>query len=296
MKNIKKEYDAFGPWILEIKSQADVPGHFDSFFKYETDDSLVLKIPKHISRRNANPGDILYKSLIAFNKNHIITLDYKNEKIIKKEMKYTSIKSIQTRTDLLNGNLIVHSKKESIKIPYNAVSENLMSNAIFNLRKNSIAYLSEIETTYQIKKDYSAPINYYFKNILSKLKSKENIFILKTQETKKIGKINKKWYDSSLDIYNTMVLQEIMFLTNNKELIIISRKNAIKRKRTSDYSNIYTYIPLENLIDITYEPHEIYSDVYRMFFKLSEKNYTFYVQEPLSDNIINQLIHSKNNK
>lgn len=40
-----------------------------------------------------------------------------------------------------------------------------------------------------------------------------------------------------------MIFQKIIFLTNNKELVTISRKDGIKRKRSSDYN--HTYYTLE---------------------------------------------------
>jgi len=292
MKNLNKEYDAFGPWIIEITNQEDVPEHFDSFYIYNREASVVLKIPINISRRNVRPGDILYKSLVAFEKDQIIALDWKNGKVLKETVKYNAIRSIQNKVDLLNGRLIIHSDNKSIEIPYNTVSKNLISDTVFNLRKKYIDYFTKTKIDNQIMKDYSHPTNYFFKGILTKIKEKETVFILDTQETKVIEKLSKNWYDPLIDIYNPMLFQKNMLLTNNKELIIISRKNGLKRKRSSDYSHINTYIPLENLINIRYESHELYSDIYKVSFNLPKINHIFYVQKPLSDFLVNKLILS----
>ena len=274
MKNLKKEYDAFGPWILKIKNQEEVPPLFDKYIQYD-ETSRFYKIPKNITRREARPGDELYKSLIAFEENQLVFLKRSKDLLSKQIIEYRNIECIQNRVDLLNGTLIIESPDKKVQVPYNAVSSNLIIEVISRLRNDYIKYFNNTDIV-TIKNDYTLPKNYFYKGILTKMKSKEDIIVLDAQETIEIIKKEKKWYDHLLDVYNPMIFQKIMFLTNHRELIIISRKDGIKRKRSSDYSHIHTYIPLEIIEDVVYQAHDTYEDLYEVIVFLSNKKLIFY--------------------
>jgi len=284
MKNLKKEYDAFGPWIIKIKSQEEIPRGFDALIEYD-DTCDSYKIPRNIARREARPGDQLYDCLISFEEKQLIFLKNTKGLVTKQIIEYSSIQSIQNRVDLLNGTLIIQSENKKVKIPYNAVSSDLIVEAIFKLRKDYIKHFNATDLV-PIKKDYTLPKNYFYKGILSKMKSKEDIIVLDAQETVEIIKKEKKWYDHLLDVYNPMIFQKIMFLMNHKELIIISRKDGIKRKRSSDYSHIHTYIPLEIIKDVVYQVHDTYEDLYEVTVFLSNKKFKFYTTHNEIPNLI----------
>jgi len=276
MKNFKKEYDAFGPWIIKIKNQEEIPGLFDEYIKYD-ETSHIYKVPRDITRREARPGDQLYRSIISFEENQLIFLKSSNGLVTQQIIEYRNIESIQNRVDLLNGTMIIQSKNEKVQISYNAVSRDLVIEIVFKLRKNYIKYFDKFDHE-TIKKDYTLPKNYFYKGILSKLRNKESINVLDAQETTKIFKEDKNWYDYFFDVYNPMIFQKIMFLTNHKELIIISRKDGIKRKRSADYSHIHTYIPLINIKDVIHSESEKYENLYILSFQLNSNSHNFYVK------------------
>lgn len=276
MKDLRKEYDAFGPWIIKIKNQEEVPCLFDEYIKYNAT-SHIYKIPKDITRREARPGDQLYKSIILFDESKLLFLKSTHDLVTQQIIEYRNIESIQNRVDLLNGTLIIESKSGKVKIPYNAVSNDLIKEIVFKLRKDYIKFFGEIDHE-TIKKDYTLPKNYFYKGILAKMKHRETINVLDAQETTKIFKKDKKWYDYFFDVYNPMIFQKIMFLTNDKELIIVSRKDGIKRKRSADYSHIHTYIPLINIKDIIHSESEKYENLYILSFQLDSNSHNFYVK------------------
>jgi hypothetical protein len=156
---------------------------------------------------------------------------------------------------------------------------------ISRLRKDYIKYFYNTDIV-TLKNDYTLPKNYFYKGILTKMKSKEDILVLDAQETIEIIKKEKKWYDHLLDVYNPMIFQKIMFLTNHKELIIISRKDGIKRKRSSDYSHIHTYIPLELLKGTYYEEDLTYEYIYKISILTPNKENIFYTIKKLPNEFI----------
>jgi hypothetical protein len=283
MKDLKKEYDAFGPWIIKIKNQDEIPALFDKHIRYNKA-SDTYKVPRNVTRREARPGDKLYKSIISFDERKLAFLKSTNDLVTQQIIEYRNIESIQNRVDLLNGTLVIESKSEKVQIPYNAVSSDLIIEIVFKLRKNYVKFFDEIDHKI-IHKDYTLPKNYFYKGILSKMKNKEEVYVIDAQETIEIIKQEKKWYDYLLDLYNPMIFQKIMFLTNHKELIIISRKDGIKRKRSADYSHIHTYIPLINIKDISHSESKVYDNLYTLSLQLNSNLYNFYVKR-IVENII----------
>jgi len=55
------EFDAFGPWILQVSTYDDVPPLFRTVANLDGA-NLALKIPRRIDRRDANPD--LYDQLL----------------------------------------------------------------------------------------------------------------------------------------------------------------------------------------------------------------------------------------
>jgi hypothetical protein len=55
------------------------------------------------------------------------------------------------------------------------------------------------------------------------------------------------------DLYSRPVLQDCMFLTNGKELIIINRNKEVKGKKEPDYSYKHTYTSLDFITDIDFK-------------------------------------------
>ncbi|MEJ2037173.1 MAG: MarR family transcriptional regulator, partial [Maritimibacter sp.] len=54
----RREYDAYGPWVVEVKSEADMPPRFRSFYEADKSANLLLKLPRREERRELRPTEI----------------------------------------------------------------------------------------------------------------------------------------------------------------------------------------------------------------------------------------------
>jgi len=59
------EYDRFGPWVDEVRAPEDVPPLFRDHPLELGGDSLVLKVPRNIPRRDASPDMDLYDHVLV---------------------------------------------------------------------------------------------------------------------------------------------------------------------------------------------------------------------------------------
>jgi len=60
-----REYDTFGPWILEVTDPADLPRRFHPWWPELEGARHLLKVPRPIDRAKIKPGMDLYESVIA---------------------------------------------------------------------------------------------------------------------------------------------------------------------------------------------------------------------------------------
>ena len=133
------EYDAFGPWVLEVRTPEDVPRLYRGYPFDPGSSLLVLKIPRSIARRDANPDMDLYDHLLVVGPEHLTVLSRRSSAFIAVEIAYSSIVAIEDSVDLLDGRLILHTDTgAAMTLPYNGSSQRLMGRLVNLLRELSL--------------------------------------------------------------------------------------------------------------------------------------------------------------
>lgn len=69
-----REYNAFGPWIYEIKHREDMPRCFLPWYNEVDKAPILLKVPVNRDRRDARPGQDLYRALVAVDPIRLVLL------------------------------------------------------------------------------------------------------------------------------------------------------------------------------------------------------------------------------
>ena len=134
------EYDAFGPWIIQVSTPEDVPRLYRSFPLDLGSSLLVLKIPRGIARRDANPSMDLYDHLIVARSDRLTVLSRRSSAYIAVDVDYASIVAIEDSVDLLDGLLTLHTDTgAAMTLPYNGSSQPMMSALVTLLRGRSLA-------------------------------------------------------------------------------------------------------------------------------------------------------------
>jgi hypothetical protein len=121
------EYDAFGPWILAVREPNDVPRVFRSH-PFDFASTTVLKIPREISRRDANPSMHLYDRILVVDVSGLEVLTRDGDSFSVERIGSESIDAVEYGSDLLDGRLVVrHGNGGLLEIPYNSTSEGTIS-------------------------------------------------------------------------------------------------------------------------------------------------------------------------
>ncbi|MEJ2021651.1 MAG: MarR family transcriptional regulator [Maritimibacter sp.] len=126
----RREYDAYGPWVVEVKSEADMPPRFRSFYEADKSANLLLKLPRREERRELRPGMDLYRAVIALREDGVTLREMLEGKVVSRDIGWDEIVAIRCRNDLLMGHwkLLLGDGTE-IDQRFNRVSSDVMNQA-----------------------------------------------------------------------------------------------------------------------------------------------------------------------
>lgn len=266
------EYDAFGPWIIEIDEKNPLPKAFEGYLDRE-EYEMLIKVPRDIDRRDAKPGMDLYDYVIGVYGNNICIIKREDRGIRKKNVNVKDIHGIKDYQNLLVGELSLFMEDDIVTFKYNTVSSDIILRFIMMIRGKYIDKDSMI-THDTLEDHHIKKLEIFYLNKLNHLKKHEdNLKIISLQPSSKIS-----YSDCSLlkRMYYRLrgnSLQSSLYLSNQKEIIILQRGKKLKAFRQTDYSYTYTYIPYNRIRRVKTEFGETTSEIEKVMIKTDK--YTF---------------------
>lgn len=242
-----KEYDNFGPWIQEINNIDDIPTLFIPYCSRIEDALFLIKIPRNIDRHNANPTMDLYDYILGVYDDYMLILkrDAKSVQIF--EIKFRDIIAIKESIELLHGAVSFYLPGRIITFNYNLVSIELIRKLLKLLREKSVGNVffannevSDYDTIEGIDDLYKILIKSF-------MMGNDQFKVLAIQPSIKAIPKYVTVLKKTIDWFCTFrvdMLQNSMYLTNKKELLIVTREKAFKRSKAVPYGYNLTYIPL----------------------------------------------------
>jgi hypothetical protein len=117
------EYDAFGPWVLPVARDEDVPRAFREYPFDFVGSSTVLKIPRDIARREANPTMHLYDKMLVVDDDQLAVLERVGDRFSSTVLPLDSIAAVEVGNELLEGWLTVYGTDGTrVTVPFNGSS------------------------------------------------------------------------------------------------------------------------------------------------------------------------------
>lgn len=279
LHTLKKEYDCFGPWLLEINSQDEVPPLFREDFKYGDAVKFAFKIPVQIERRNTSPGSILYNSVVSLYENQIYIFNLVEKTVTTRVINFKDILMIQDIRNLLKGQLKIYIPGDKVIIEYNTISNSIISYVVNIIRQK---YLQENEILYKLPHLDEVPVMVkMFNSLWSEIKRKEPVELLNYQYGREISPYKKSSLLKILPCNFKKALQDCIFSNSDRELIIISKVNNTRYSRLPDYSDMHTYIPFECIEDINIEENLEFLNLRNVTIHTDEHSVVFMIDEKL---------------
>ncbi|MBO3742945.1 hypothetical protein [Actinoplanes flavus] len=133
------EFDAFGPWIDEVTDVDGLPRLYRDSGLDPRAHRLVLKVPRDIERRNADPHMHLYDYVIAVGDEVLTVLIRREDSYGTAVIPLDRIAAVRDSVRLLDGRLTIHTLDgPALTIPYNGSAGGAVRDLIRVLRE---AYL-----------------------------------------------------------------------------------------------------------------------------------------------------------
>jgi len=271
----RKEYDAFGPWIREIQNNDEVPDLFLKDFAHDSSVELAIKVPRHIERRETEPGVNLYDYLVALYPDSLLILKRVDTFVERREVARCDVIGVSHLHELLRGELLIHLCDETICLPFNSVSEKIIENMVRKLRPPSHA-ASQRESPE--RGEPFGEMSILFKNLLHNDRLEEPLAFLAHQRINRVTLRLIHWYDRILACLPRRV-QESLYLDAGRDLMIIQQIPQIVYYNSCCYGYMKTYIPLRSITAIGSTPHPRFEGVETLSIHAGNREFTAQVEQ-----------------
>lgn len=267
------EYDAFGPWILQINEDYRLPKAFEGYIDIEKENHILFKVPRDIDRRDASPGMDLYDYVIAAYDQHICILKRAGKQIVIKEVSYQEIQGLSNYQNLLLGQLTLFLENDTLEIKYNTVSSDIIFKFIKIIR-NTYVFEDSLVSLFPLQDETISNLEIFYFNELNRLKQYDNnLKILSLQPATKLNYMDCGFFKKMFHQLANSTLQSSLYLSNEKEIIMLTKGKKFKMFDRPDYSYTYTYIPYNRIKSVVLEPEESTSEVEKLI--ISTQHYAF---------------------
>ncbi len=121
------EHDAFGPWIATVRTLDEVPRLYRPHGVDPFAVRLVLKVPRDIPRRDTDPTMDLYDHLLVVGHRELEVLSRDGSAYTARRIPFADIVAVRDRVDLLDGLLTVHAVDgQALRVPFNGASADVV--------------------------------------------------------------------------------------------------------------------------------------------------------------------------
>ena len=275
------EYNAFGPWIIEITDQYPLPPLFIPYYKDDGIDLMRIKIPRDIERRNANPDMDLYDFVIGLYEDHIYILERLEKDVKETKVFYDEMEGLENYTDILIGKFTIFLNDRKVIIPYNAVSKKIINSMIKIIRDRYTGKsYQKLQSPYDYDIEKIIIKETLFVNLLDEMRADNEKFDFAViQPAFRLQKIREGIRPRALQFLFRKKLLVTLHLASNSEILVISRGTPFKTRADDMYSRSYLYIPIEKLQSIILEKDDEFDNLQRFYLKTNKHTFMFYFDE-----------------
>lgn len=276
-----REYAKFGPWVYEIEEAEDIPKLFAPYIHKIEDAIMLIKIPREIERRNANPNMDLYDFVIGVYGEYLLILKRNNDQVETFELNFRDIVALKNSIYFLAGTVTFYLAQDTISFHYNTVSEPILQKLIDLVRDRYTqnSGLMDLET---LNNEPVKGIDDLYVNLLYRYENAEEPFkVLAIQPSVKSIPIDHNFGEKvihKVNLFRESLLCNTMFLTSEKELLVVTRGKTFKRPSIALYSKDFTYIPHNRVTRLRYEHDGEFHNLTPLYIDIQGHEFKYYME------------------
>jgi hypothetical protein len=276
------EYDAFGPWIDEVKTVADLPRLFRTSGIDPAAHHLVLKVPRNIERRNATPGMHLYDRVLAVGDDTLTVLTRTGDSFETRPIPLDQIVAIEYSSNMLEGSLTLHALDgSSISISYNGAAHAPVHQLVTLLRRLYMPPVPAPETSTAPAGQNVPDLGALDVNLMSAYRAmnrQEPLMRVISSTTRRVVATSSGLLGRLLRVGRPITLQASIAATDDRELQMLHRREWFTRGSdgaASNYSMARTVLPLSRISEFQVEPHERYDQMHNVVIHAGDTRLRF---------------------
>lgn len=247
----RKEYDAFGPWLTEVKSAADMPPRFRTFYPDHEDARFLLKIPRSADRRQLRPGMDLYEAVFAVDDTGLFLVRLEDGSVTRTQVAWDDVAAIGSYGDRLQGIWTAYLKDATrLDLEFNKVSSELMDRVTDFARERIAPDPAEPKDELPEAPDYEfTDADIVFGSALLEIRRRaEGPFVPVHFEPE-----GRSCFDAA---GNRAVSTGVMIVDSPRELVILNRGERAHRRGLAWYASNDIFIPYGRLTHFSIIPAE----------------------------------------
>lgn len=274
------EFDAFGPWVDEVQNADGVPRLYRDHAIDFTVAELVLKVPRDIERRLANPAMDLYDHLLILEPGQLTALTrqpgggYATRRIALAE-----IGGASRVINLLRGELQFYcADGPPLTIGFNAAGREPIDRLVEMVRARSWrapqpgSTVEPVETSPSVELVETSPTTSVLDLALpgndeilgndarADLGGDPAYRVLAAHPRMNVRSMRTGWR-GLLDALRPMVLHGMVVCSDGRELRMFTRKSALTRRSLAEYSDARHSLAIHRIGRATFSPHPLYEGV-----------------------------------
>ena len=276
-----QEYDRFGPWILVINDKDPIPPIFEPYVNLD-ESEYAFKVPRPMERRELRAGMNLYDYLVVFFPSHMTILQRSGEEVVKSDIRYNTVVTVEHIEDLLDGRLRIYTEENLFEIYYSTVSADIIGNAINRICRRYITDRppTEIMLTPPAVLPDTDTLSFYFNGLLRELKEPKTgqehaPKLIGFQPETKVSSLEDRWWVRLLYGAIDVKLQESMHFIDSSELLIVDRGRLWKYRWQLVMGKRSRFIPVHRIDTIEIAETKITTEVWQLSLRTAAHSHEF---------------------
>ncbi|MCU0283424.1 MAG: hypothetical protein MUD13_05925 [Candidatus Nanopelagicales bacterium] len=287
MRKSTREYDAFGPWVYEIRTEDEIPKLYREFPLDLASAAMTIKVPREIERRDANPDMDLYDVVLSVGPDHVTVLTRQGHRFDFRDVPYRDLQGITESVDLLDGRLVLAAEGGDVRVKYNASSNDVMTQLVGLLRERyiepapapppgtrsaSVAGPPDVERELQV--------------LFRRVSHEGPMRTAGVQRRHVVLPVRGSSIDRAVARAWPTALQSAIFILSATELQVLHRGRPYRTGFRPIHTLARTLLPLERVAGIETAPSERFAGVAHVRVRVGHVTHEFALDDPVADRVV----------
>jgi hypothetical protein len=277
------EYDAFGPWIHEIREEEEIPRLYRDYPIDLTHAALTIKIPRQIERRDATPSMDLYDALLSVGPEKLTVLTRRGRRYDFRDLPYPEIQGITSIVDLLDGHLVLSADDGAVDIRFNASSSEIVDHFVALLRER---YLTpQQQGAGRPPKIHPPDVERELQLLYRRACAEDRCHTIGVQRRHVVTPLDRSLVSRAVARAWPTTLQTSIFALGADELQVLHRGMPFHVGFKPVHATARTLLPLERIAGVETRPSPLHEGVTSLVVRVGRVPHEFAVDEDVADQV-----------